>query len=162
MNSENSVKNKVKVTIADNVFTLISEESEEYTRSIADDVNNSINEIKSRGKNISVTAAVILTALNYREQIQKSEKDTEGLKHQLSLCLDEAVKNKETIAELKKENEKLRKDLETYRKRLGDSVHNGSPVSSAVRKARKSVSVSESEEAAEDDTNFFSHPQKGR
>lgn len=153
MKNENPVRNKVKVTIAGNQFTVISEEDESYTQGIADELNESINEIKSANKSVSTTAAVILTALNYCDIIKQSGKDSETLRKQLEEYLENAAKDKETISELRAENEKLKKDIETYRKRLSDSGHNGAPVSTAVKSAQKTIS--QQEEAAEDETEFF-------
>ena len=140
MKSENPVKNKVKVTIAGNQFTVISEENESYTQGIADELNESINEIKGANKSVSTTAAVILTALNYCDMIRQNKSDSETLRKQLEEYLENAAKDRETITELRTENEKLKKDIETYRKRLGDTGHNGAPVSTAVRSAKKTVS----------------------
>ncbi len=153
MSNENAVKNKVKVVIADNQFTLVSSDSESYTKSIAEEVNQKIDEIKQSNPGVSTTAAVILTALNYCDSIRQGTDDSESLKRKLNAYLEESAKDKDMISKLQSENEKLKKDIEIYRKRLGESGHSKSPVSSAVKAAYKTVSAQE--EAAEDETDFF-------
>lgn len=155
MSGENTVKNKVKVKIAGSEFTVVSEESESYTLTIAEEINENIKEIQDMNKNVSSTAALILTALNYCDEIRQSKKECGRLSTQLEKYFADTAKDKEIIAELRAENEKLKKDADTYRKRLGERSRGGSPVSSALKTAYKTVSVSE-EEAAEDENGFFS------
>ncbi len=147
-------KKKIKVNIAQNEFTMITDKSESYTKDIADQINQNIQGILSASSTVSVTAAVILTAFNYCDQINQFKTDESELKSKLQQYLSDSETDKKAIADLTAENEKLKKEIEAYRKRLGTDI-NGSPISGAVRSVNKTITVSQSEEAAEDDDSFF-------
>ena len=147
-------KNKIKIVIAGNEFTVVTDENENSAVKTAEEVNESIAEVQRANPTASVTAAVILTALNYCDTIHEMKKEAEQLQQRMKQCLDENAEDKKTISELQRENEKLRADIDTYRKRLGENP-NGAPVSSSIRHPKKGINFSVSEEAAEDETDLF-------
>ncbi len=152
-------KIKIKINIAGSEFNILSQDSEEYTTMIAGEVNKKINDIQKSNSRVSITAAAMLAALNFCDNSKKAEKDIENLKQQIKEYLSEIAENREETEELKKENQRLKKDIQIYRQRLSEesTVKNSdyAPVSTAVKAVKKSVSVSDIEEAAEDDTKFF-------
>ncbi len=148
-------KKKITITVADNRFTVLSSEDEEYSRQLAKDVDSSIRSMCGSGR-ISVTAAAILTAVNYRDEIHKREKDIELLKKQLTAYLEDIVREGLKNSELSKEIAKLRSDIETLRRRLSEqspTINENEPISPAVRLPRRAVTVSDNEEAAEEKRN---------
>lgn len=161
---ENSEKIKVKINIAGNEFTVISEDSESYTLTVAEEVNNKISDIRKNNMGMSLSSAIILAALDFCDSMKKSEKDADNFRKQIKEYLTEAAKNETLTEQLKKENERLKKDIQTYRQRLSDEIksenNDASPLSSAVKAVQKAVSVSDVEEAAEDDTEFFDMENK--
>lgn len=155
---ENNEKIKVRINIAGSEFTVLSQDSENYTLSVAKEVDEKISEIRKANPNISITAAVMLAALNFCDCSKKSEKDADNFRIQIKDYLTEAAQKEKEADELKKENERLKKDIQTYRQRLSEDIqsnNNAAPVSSAVKAVKKSVLLSDVEEAAEDDTEFF-------
>ncbi len=156
---ETNGKKKIQITVAGNHFTVLSSEDEEYSRGLAKKVDTSIREMCKNGR-ISVTAAAILTAVNCCDDLKKANDDIERLKDQLNKYLEDITKQNEKYSELQKENAKLRADIDTYRKRLieeSPGANEDEPLSAAVKPLRRAVAVSESEEAAEDET---SHPSE--
>ena len=142
------MKNKVKIIVGGTEYTVVTQEDAEYTKKLAEEVNESINDMCINGR-ISITAAAILTAVNLCDRLKKYE--IEGYLHAASAQLAR-------YDELKKENEKLKKDIETYKKRLKEenpSVKEPDPLSSSVKAAQTVVSVSPEDEAAEDENAFF-------
>lgn len=155
---ENNEKIKVRINIAGSEFTVLSQDSENYTLSVAKEVDEKISEIRKANPNISITAAVMLAALNFCDCSKKSEKDADNFRIQIKDYLTEAAQKEKEADELKKENERLKKDIQTYRQRLSEDIrsnNNAAPVSTAVKAVKKSVLLSDVEEAAEDDTEFF-------
>lgn len=155
---ENNEKIKVRINIAGNEFNVLSQDSENYTISVAKEVDEKITEIRKANHNISVSAAVILAALNFCDCAKKSEKDADNFRKQIKEYLTEAAQKEKEAEELRKENERLKKDIQTYRQRLSEEMpsdNNTAPVSAAVKAVKKSVMLSDVEEAAEDDAEFF-------
>ncbi len=155
-------KNRVKIEIAGTRFTVLSMESEEYTRSVADRLNGEINAVRRAAPGLSANSAVMLAALNICDNLTKSEEDADRLRAQIKEYLNEAAKYRNASEELERENEKLRKDMETLHKRLGDQskfVSDPSPVSAAVKAVRKSGSA-EAEDESEQPVAFFGSKKK--
>ncbi len=154
---EEKKKNKVKITVAGTEYTVLTHESDEYTKNLAKEVDESIREMCTNGR-ISITAAAILTAVNLCDRIRKYEQEAESLGEQIEGYLEAASEQLNKYNSLKRENDKLRRDIEIYRKRLSEEkpgIHEPSPLSEPCRPLRKAVAVSEQEEAAEDETKFF-------
>lgn len=152
-------KIKVKINIAGSEFTVLSQDDETYTTMIANEVDRKINEIRTANPQVSVTAAAMLAALNFCDSVKKAEKDSDNFRVQIKEYLTEASKNKSEADEMKRENQRLKKDIQKYRQRLSEEStvkdSNRAPVSTAVRSVKKSVLVSDVEEAAEENIEFF-------
>ena len=151
------MKNKVKIIVGGTEYTVVTQEDAEYTKKLAEEVNESINDMCINGR-ISITAAAILTAVNLCDRLKKYEKEADALGEQIEGYLHAASAQLARYDELKKESEKLKKDIETYKKRLKEenpSVKEPDPLSSSVKAAQTVVSVSPEDEAAEDENAFF-------
>ena len=162
------MKNKVKITVGGTEYTVVTQEDADYTKKLAEDiagktnadteeVNESINDMCINGR-ISITAAAILTAVNLCDRLKKYEKEADSLGEQIEGYLHAASAQLTKYNELKKENEKLKKDIEIYKKRLKEenpSAKETGPLSSSVKAAQTVVSLSSEDEAAEDESAFF-------
>ena len=156
-------KSKVKIIVAGTEYTVLTQESDVYTKNLAKEVDASIREMCVNGR-ISITAAAILTAVNLCDRIKKYEQEAESLGDQIEGYLEAASRQLAKYNDLKRENDKLKKDIETYRKRLVDespTFKEPSPISESVKPVRKAVTVSEQEEAAEDEIEFFNTLNSG-
>ena len=114
---EKKQKKKVKLMIADNMFTFMSSEEEEYSRCLAAEVDRDIKEV-CRCNRKSVSSAAILTALNYFDQLHKNAATAEALKNQLAGYLAEIIHQQADLEALEKENRRLREENTVYRARL--------------------------------------------
>lgn len=155
-------KNRVKIDIAGTRFTVVSAESEEYTRCVADRLNGEINAVRRAAPGLSPNSAVMLAALNICDDLTKSEDDADHLRGQIKEYLNEAAAYRSRCEQAERENEKLRKDIETLRKRLGEQskiVSDPSPVSAAVKAVRKS-STAEAEDERSQSAAFFGSKKK--
>lgn len=150
---ENKTKNKVRIKIADNIFTVLSDEDDTYTKGLASSVDRTIKAL-CKGSRTSVTGASMLAAMNYCDEMTKARKELNELKNQLDFYLEELVKQKESYNELLRETKKLRNDIDIYRDRLrssSPSINEAEPISASVKPVRRKIHVSDSEEAAEDE-----------
>lgn len=144
------MKKKVRIIVGGTEYTLVTQEEPEYTQKLAEEVNASIEDMCISGR-ISITAAAILTAVNFCDRLKKYEKEADELGEQIEGYLQAAAKQIQKIDELKKENEKLKSDIETYKKRLKEE----SSSSNAISASAQTVISSFEDGAAEDETAFF-------
>ena len=153
----NNIKNRIKIDIAGTRFTVLSVENEEYTRAVAEKLNDEINTVRRAAPGLPLSSAVMLAALNICDNMTKAEEDADRLRLQIKEYLNDAAKYRSSFEEVARENEKLKKDMEIYKKRLGEktkAVIEPSPLSPAVKAVRKS-SVAEAEDETEDNLTFF-------
>ena len=151
LGEDSKEKKKITITVADNRFTVLSSEDEEYSRELARQVDDSIRNMCASGRS-SVTAAAILTAINYRDEMNKKDKDIEQLKKQLVSYFEDIIRAGAKNSELEKENRRLKKDAEIYRRRLCEdspTINENAPISPAIKRQRKKMNVSDGEEAAD-------------
>ena len=155
-------KHKVKITVAGTEYIVLTHESEAYTRGLAEQVDESIQDMCINGR-ISITAAAILTAVNLCDKLKKYELDADALGEQIEKYLEAANEQMNKYNELKTENERLKKNISVYRKRLGetvDGINEPSPVSESVKTVKKKVFVSDSEEMADEEQDIFRNLRK--
>lgn len=144
-------KNRIKVNIAGTRFTVVSTETQEYTTAVAEKVNAQINAVRKAAPGLSLASVVMLAALNIGDDMTKAQQDADRLRGQIREYLSEAAKYRTAYEEAAAENEKLKKDLDVYKKRLGErgrQVMEPAPLSPAVRAVKKTA---DSEEAAADE-----------
>lgn len=82
------------VTIAGEEYTIRSEASEEYTRECARYVNDTIDQIMSRGSLVEAHKAAILAALALADQLFQARRDAEAVRDAL------AERSSELLAEI--------------------------------------------------------------
>ena len=154
------IKNRITIDIAGTRFTVLSTESEEYTKKLAAKLTDEIAEIKKAAPLLSVSSATTLAALNYCDSSTKAEEDADSLRRQVKEYLAEITKQRTENEELSAENEKLRRDIDTLRKRLGEkgrAPEMPAPVSRTVKTVR---AAAQTDEAAEEITDFFERCEK--
>ena len=155
-------KNRIKVNIAGTRFTVVSTETQEYTEGLADKLNAEIAAVQKAAPGLSLASAVMLASLNICDSMAKAQADADRLRKQIKEYLSDSAKYRSEYEKTAEENEKLRKDLELYRRRLGERGHRAAepaPLSPAVRSVQRS---SDSEEAAADELSGFAPGDKNR
>lgn len=85
-------KNNVKVTIAGVDYSLITDESVEFTKSLAEEIDGKIKEIKVVNPFISTTQIAMLIALEYGCNSKKAEEKTEKIRSEIKSYLEDAAK----------------------------------------------------------------------
>ena len=151
------MKKKGKITVGGTEYTVVTHENAEYTQKLAEEVDECIQDMCTSSR-ISITAAAILTAVNFCDRLKKYEQEADSLGEQIEGYLHAASQQLARYDELKKENEKLKKDIAIYRKRLKEEctvVHEPAPISSSVKAANMIVDVPCDDEAADDEAAFF-------
>lgn len=106
------MKNRFLVTVAGHEYTLISDEAEEYVRSVAASVDSEVSEIMKTA-HLSISHAAILTALNTADKTRKALDSADHLREQVKTYLDETQKLKSELAEARREINRLKKEAGT-------------------------------------------------
>lgn len=101
------MKKRITVTVAGNEYRLMSAENEEYTRKVASTVDAKISEILQLG-NISIVDAAVLASINLADDYYKVLDTADNLRAQLKDYLEESGRMKIEIADLRRENERLK------------------------------------------------------
>lgn len=100
------MKNKVTVTIAEQVYTLIADQDDAAVEKIAAHVDAKVREVLD-GSRLSLADGAILASMNIAEEYFKEVEASENLRRQLKEYLEESAKVKQELSEAKREIFKL-------------------------------------------------------
>lgn len=99
------MKNKVVVTIADQDYTMVAVEDENYVRKCASHVDAQLRQVSS--SRLSQADCAVLAAMNIADQYFKEQEAAENLRRQIKDGLEEANQLKMELSEAKREIFKL-------------------------------------------------------
>ena len=109
------MENRIVVTICDQEYTLVAEESATYMQKVATCVSEKMEEVLSSAK-VGRTDAAVLTAANIADELFKAQAVSEQLRAQIKGYLDEASKAQAEASELKREIFRLQQRLDNRHK----------------------------------------------
>lgn len=101
-------KNNVKVTIAGVDYSLITDESVEFTKSLAKEIDQKIKEVKAGNPFISTTQIAMLIALEYGCNCKKSEERTEKIRSEIKGYLEDTAKSQSERDFYKREIDRMK------------------------------------------------------
>ena len=105
------MENRVFVTICDQDYTLVAEESATYMQKVGSYVSQKMGDILSSA-HVGRTDAAVLTAVNLADELFKEQSASEQLRSQIKQYLDEAGKAQSQVSELKREVFRLQQRLD--------------------------------------------------
>lgn len=100
--------------------TIITDEERGYILKIAGLVDGKIDEILESNARVSVAMASVLAAMHFCDNHLKSQEAVDNMRSQIKPYIDEAAKIRVEYEDCKKENDRLRRDIETLRTRLSN------------------------------------------
>lgn len=103
---DETMNNKVKVTIAGKNYVLNTDETERYTRMLAGKLDKDLAQVMQSDETIGLTDSVILTALDYLDQYKKASDDADNLRGQLTTYIDDSNKLSSKLEAAQKELKK--------------------------------------------------------
>ena len=106
---------KVRLNICGSSYVVNTSESEDYMKNLADRLNLDMNELMASSNSVSITTAAVMTALNYRDELEKASGSADNMRRQIKDYLEDAASAKMAAEELRRENAALRKK--------GDDLH---------------------------------------
>jgi len=93
------MKNKITVELCDKEYSLLSEEPDEYVKSLAAEINQMIEKTSYTNLRISKADATVLTCLDLCDRIRKLTNNNDNMRKQITMYVDEiATLNKKLSA----------------------------------------------------------------
>lgn len=111
--NKNAVKNTVTVNISGAEYTVKTEESAEFTQSLAKEINSKISEIKTINPYASTTQIAILLALEYASDCKKALERTESIRSEIKSYLEDAAKAQSERDFYKREIERMKAEAKS-------------------------------------------------
>ena len=103
----------VKVNIAGIEYAIKTDESAEYTKQIADEINEKINEVKKSNPNISTMQIAILIAMQYCFESKDAQKKTEEIRGEIKSYLEDAANAQSERDFYKREIERMKAEAKS-------------------------------------------------
>ena len=109
---------KVRLNICGSSYVVNTTESEDYMQNLADRLNLDMNELMTSSNSISITTAAIMTALNYRDELEKASGSADNMRRQIKDYLEDAASAKMAAEEVRRENASLKRRIDDLERRL--------------------------------------------
>ena len=116
--SEDTMVNKVRVTIAGAPYAIATTDSEKYIASLAKRLDEDITKLLDTNENLSVTKAAVFCAMDYLDEYKKSTGSAENMRSQIQDYIADAARAKLAEDKAKAENETLRRENDALREQL--------------------------------------------
>ena len=87
-------------------------------QNLAERLNLDMNELMASSKSVSITTAAVMTALNYRDELEKASGSADNMRRQIKDYLEDAASAKMAAEELRREVASQRKRIEELERRL--------------------------------------------
>ncbi len=101
---------RVKVTVLGKEYIVASDESDAYVVSLAEELELNVKELMANSNGLSMASALVLSCLNYMDALNKSLENAEHLRSQIKDYLEDAAKARIEADELRRENERKRRE----------------------------------------------------
>ncbi len=114
----NMEKNRVKLNIAGVDYTIVTDDSPEYTMELGADLDEKIRRALKENSYLSVTQAAVLAALEYADSYKKSEESADNLRSQIRGYVEDYNRAKLETEVARKEVERLNRENQDLRVKL--------------------------------------------
>lgn len=109
---------KVRLNICGSSYVIATTESEDYMQNLADRLNLDMNELMSSSNTVSITTAAVMTALSYRDELEKASGSADNMRRQIKDYLEDAASAKMAAEEARRENASLKRRVDELERRL--------------------------------------------
>ena len=107
---------KVRLNICGSSYVVNTSESEDYMQNLADHLD--MNELMASSNSVSITTAAVMTALNYRDELEKASGSADNMRRQIKDYLEDAASAKMAAEEARRENVSLKRRIDELERRL--------------------------------------------
>lgn len=140
-------KNRVRVSVCGNDYVITGDESEEYVRELAREVERRMEELMNASSCVSVTMAAVLTAMNCCDDESKAIMSADNLRAQMKEYLADSARCRSEAEESRRELERLRAELRKTQRQLDELRE----AATAAREAKENKENASAEKSAEDE-----------
>ena len=111
---------KVRLNICGSSYVVNTSESEDYMQNLADRLNLDMNELMASSNSVSITTDAVMTALNYRDELEKASGSADNMRRQIKDYLEDAASASAKMAaeETRRENASLKRRIDELERRL--------------------------------------------
>ncbi len=107
--------NKIKLEICGSPYVITATDDEGYVLALAEKLDEDMSKILEESPSATMTAAAVITALGYLDDMQKIDKSADNMREQIKNYLEDASKAKQDAVRAKQEIERLQKEIERLR-----------------------------------------------
>lgn len=111
-------KNKVKLSVCGSEYSILTDDSVEYTAALGDELNEKMMEILNDNAGVSVTQAAVLSALEYCDMYKKAEKSADNLRGQIKDYLEDSARARMEVEVARREVERLSREVQKLQAKL--------------------------------------------
>lgn len=105
-------QNQVTVRIYGRSYTMLTNESAEYTDKLCEALNNRMEALKQQKKSISVQDAAAVISLECLDELVKNKKTEQNIRTQISAYAEDAAESRAEAEKLRKEVDRLTRKVE--------------------------------------------------
>ena len=109
---------KVRLTICGSSYVISTSESEDYMQNLADRLNLDMNELMASSNSVSITTAAVMTALNYRDELEKASGSADNMRRQIKDYLEDRARARMEVDVARREIERLNREISNLREKL--------------------------------------------
>ena len=111
------MKNMLNVKIQRKTYTLMTEESEDYTSALANSLDRRINECIKKNPSLSTVDSAFLTAFECLDELNKANSNIENIRTQIKDYVDDANASRKEVEKLTAQLEDAQKKISTLREK---------------------------------------------
>ena len=109
---------KVRLNICGSSYVVNTSERLYYLKIVGDRLNVDFNELMASSNSVSITTAAVMTALNYRDELEKASGSADNMRRQIKDYLEDAASAKMAAEEARRENASLKRRVDELERRL--------------------------------------------
>ena len=111
-------KNKIRLTIGGLDYYITTDDEIAYMKNLGEELDESMTEMLRDHPRLSQVQSAVLCALDYSDKLHQAEKNSEYLKTQIQVYMEDAAKAKTEAEMARREAERMTKDLRSIRRSI--------------------------------------------
>lgn len=111
-------KNKVRLTIGGLDYRLTTDGDVNYIKNLAEEVDEIMTGLMQNHSKLSQVQAAVLCALDYADRYHQAERNSDYLKAQIQVYMEDAARAKTEAEMARREAERMTRDLRSIRRSL--------------------------------------------
>lgn len=115
--------NKYKITVCNKDYTLVSEESKDYTVKLGMTLDKKIKELKVKFPSLSVTDCAVLTAMDCMDELIKANQNIDNIRSQIKDYVDDAGRARNQANASQREINALKEKVAALEKELSERTN---------------------------------------